>query len=381
MWKCYLIALIPCLIGAYLSIKSKKVHWIEWLGGSACAFIVAGIFHVCSVKGMTHDIETLSGRVSSGVHRAAWRERYKEAVYKTVTKTSGVGKNRRTYTERVFSHYETRYCNHPDTYTLNCTVGSPISVSRDFYYETVKLFGELKTVRGDRTTFKTGSTMVSGDPNDYHTSPVSGYLMPVTATHSFENRVKAAPSVFSFRKLTEKEAALVYDWPENDNRLKSSRVLGSAANKISTLEWDRMNARLGPVKGVNVIIIGFAGDSSIADIQEAKWIGGKKNDVVICYGADWARVFGWTESAMCKRSLESIVLESAKDDSIIPKIEAEIFKTYVLKDWSKFDYISVEPPSWAYIVLIVVMGATQVGLYVFFHKNDLDATGHNPYYR
>ena len=51
-------------------------------------------------------------------------------------------------------------------------------------------------------------------------------------------------------------------------------------------------------------------------------------------------------------------------------IEREIKANYRLKDWSKFDYITVEPPTWSYIVYILVLMVSQGGLYVWFHANE-----------
>ena len=123
---------------------------------------------------------------------------------------------------------------------------------------------------------------------------------------------------------------------------------------------------MGPHKRVNVIIVYFANkDSSISKWQQSKWIGGKKNDLVICYGgqknnkADWAFCFGWTEREQVKRNLETIFLENKIDNNIIPIIEQEIKNNYLIKDWTKLDYITIYPPIWSYWVLIILMIITQ----------------------
>jgi hypothetical protein len=64
------------------------------------------------------------------------------------------------------------------------------------------------------------------------------------------------------------------------------------------------------------------------------------------------------------------LLEKEKNTNIIKPIEEEIIANYIIKDWSKFDYISVEPPLWSYIVYIIVVIAAQVGFYIFAHKNE-----------
>ena len=59
----YLMAVIPLLVGGVIWIFSRKVNWIEWAIGSACAFALAGIFHLIAIHGMTGDTETWSGQI------------------------------------------------------------------------------------------------------------------------------------------------------------------------------------------------------------------------------------------------------------------------------------------------------------------------------
>ena len=62
-----------------------------------------------------------------------------------------------------------------------------------------------------------------------------------------------------------------------------------------------------------------------------------------------------------KRNLESILLKGPVDQLILPKIQNEVMKNYKLKDWKKFNYISIEPPLWSYLVMLAVLTITQGG--------------------
>jgi len=365
MWMYYLVACIPPVIGAVLWVKTREVVWWEWLGSAALGFIVAGIIHALVMFGMTSDVETWSGKISYAVHYPRWVEEYT----KTHTRTVGSGKNARTETYTTIEHRT-----HPEHWVAFLGFGSAEEereISREFFSEIVKSFGgQVDTISGRRPGFD------GGDRNDYHAKNRTGYIYPVTTTKTFENRVKCAPSVFSYVEVPENSP--VYDWPENEDWRHSNRLLGSAKNGVTLYEWDCMNTRLGASKKVNVILIGFGErDASVAQLQEAKWIGGKKNDLVLCYGGSnekpsWAVVFGWTEREIVKRNLEAILLENPVNNDLIPKIEAEIRANYVIKDWSKFDYIDVTPPWWGIIVLIVVMAVLQVGFMVWAFRNGED---------
>jgi hypothetical protein len=208
--------------------------------------------------------------------------------------------------------------------------------------------------------------MLEGDPNDYHVSNKSGYIYPVTRLDTWENRLKAGPSVYSYEKVP--EGVKVYDWPENPNVFQSGRLIGLTGD-IDLLAFDQMNARLGFKKRVNVILIGFGKqDSTIAHYQEAKWFGGKKNDLVICFGGNpdkpnWVYVFGWTEKNIVKRNIESLIFTYGVSKETLPKIEDEIVKNYTIRNWHEFDYMKIQPRTSTYVWFTIMMVITQAGFY------------------
>jgi len=353
MWLLYLIAALPILAWAIVFYMDRKVTWWEWLGGSVVGFIVAGIFHLITVFGMTADTQTLSGEITTATHYPRWVEEYEETHSETTTDSHGHSHTRYWTT--------TEHRTHSEHWGCEDNLGRSLDITESFFEQIRQNFNSLDT----ETPYKSG--FYSGDKHTYVSHNRTGYLYPVTALRTFENRIKAAPSVFSFVKVPTNVAVFAY--PANQDWLASNRLLGTAGASIDLFEWDRMNARLGPSKRVNVIAIGFTGlDSSIGDWQQAAYIGGKKNDLVITYGGSdplhpqWVKVFGWTEAELVKRNLETIILRNPFDTSILPLLEKEIRQNYQLKDWHKFDYITVEPPGWSYLILLLVMAVAQGGL-------------------
>jgi hypothetical protein len=181
--------------------------------------------------------------------------------------------------------------------------------------------------------------------------------------------------VFSFVKVP--DSVKVFEYPKNPSVWTSGRLLGTAKS-VGIYEWDQMNARLGPLKKVNVIMVGFppGTETMRGQYQQAKWLGGKKNDLVITFAGspgqtpEWVFTFGWTEQEMVKRLIDGYVAEMATDSAIIPGIEKYVRDHYVIKDWDKFDYLGIEPPGWSYIVFLLVMAAAQAGFYFFAHMNE-----------
>jgi hypothetical protein len=364
MWLLYVFALIPVVIGFIIWIFHDEVNVVEWLIGSVAAFIVAGIVHGCAIVGMTHDKEVWSGRITRAVHYPEWIEEYQEAVYRTVTHRDSKGNS---YTTQEFSHYETKHRTHYEYWEAETDLNYNKEIDCKFFKEIANNFGNLTT----ETPYKSGFD--SGDKNIYVVYNKTGYIYPVTDTRSFQNRIKAAPSAFSFPKVPEN--VKVYQYPYPDNWRISNRLLGE--NRININELDKMNSRLGFKKQVNVIMINFGNqDSSISQWQEAKFVGGKKNDIVLCYGGSksngvgWSYCFGWTEKTLCKRNLETILMTNPINNNILPIIEKEIVKNYIIKDWSKFDYITIEPRNGTYTWYFIAMFVTQIGIWLFFIFND-----------
>lgn len=382
----YLIACIPVAIGGYLYYKNKEILWQEWVIGSIAAFILAGIIHTCAYFGLTEDYEMWSGQVTSIEHHPRWVEEYQQMRTRQVACGRDSNGNTKYRTE---TYYTIEHDTHPEHWLANRSFGSAfdaVEIGISDYNRLFKLFGS-KIVDGGKQSTHHGGHRYSGDNQIYTTKNDTRYVEPTTKTFYFENRIKAAPSVFSFTEVP-KEIE-VFEWPTCSSLFKSDRLLGTACNLIDIYKWDCMNSDIGPNKLCNVIMVGFGRKGSeYGQWQEAKWIGGKKNDIVICFGgggtnksANWCYVFGWTEKEIVKKNIETILLNNSINDNIIKLIKSEIYKNYELKDWSKFDYIQITIPSGAIWIFIILLGITQFGLWIFFHRNEWSKGRINNRYR
>jgi hypothetical protein len=381
MYIFWLTAAILAAVGGLLWYKLKTINAYEWAGGAAVAFIMAGIFQFMAVYGATSDVETWSGQLIEARFVPEWTEYYEVAVYRTEHRWTGSGKNRRRVSYQVFDHWSPRTRTHQRHWTKTDSFGRDWEIGKTEYDYILKDFGKMDARNGTRRTSAHDSRMLSGDALDYVAVNVNNVIYPTTQVQSWENVLKAAPSVFSYSTLTvEKEnpnLTPLFDYPANGNPFTSDRLLGTAQSTITALEFDKFNSRVGPSKFINVILVGFGDtDSSVVKRQEAKWIGGKKNDFIVMYGGkdkfkpSWCQVVSWTESDLCKRNVETIVLENKVDNSILPLLEKEIRERYVLKDWHKFDYVVIEPPTWSIVWFFVVVVLVQGGLWTWFHLNE-----------
>lgn len=389
MWIFWILALLPISIAGLLVLLNRNVSYVEWLISTGVALLMALIFQISASVGMTDDIETWSGYVTNARQFSRWQEYYQEAIYRTeyyqdtetyyTTDDKGHRHSHtRTVTKsrRVFDHWEDRKRWHEAHWEVYTTLGNWDIDQTKYIYLTQK-FNDNHPVKGKRTTWEHNSRMIGGDPNDYVADNKTKWIEPVTVTKHFKNKIKAAPSLFSYSKVPTN--IVVHSWPKSQNLFVSDRVMGTAKSVITTLNWDQMNAVLGASKKVNLIVVGF-GDSGMdmAGWQESAWIGGKKNDLIICYGgkanepATWVKVFGWTEKNIVKQNIQTLFLQNPVNDTIIPLIHNEVIANYVIKDWKKFDYITIEPPTWAYWVYFIVMLVVQGALFFWYHINEID---------
>ena len=368
----YAMAMLPILIGLFLFAKKHEVVWWEWLAGSAIALLMAALFHWIAIQAQCRDHEIFSGRVISATHHPWW----KDEVHHSETTTDSKGN---THTRHWVTHTE-----HPEHWTCEADFGSYSStveheIDQTFFQQIAIKFcsGKLRTIQPGKPDF------YKGDKNDYVADNKTGYVYPVTRRMTFQNRVKASPSLYSYAPVS--KDAKVFPYPRCNNPFASDRLIGTAKKTIPLRDFDVMCSLLGPKKKVNLIMIGF-GDvgSEIAHVQEAAWIGGKKNDLVLCYGGpdpkrpSWAWTFGWSDAEIVKRNLDTILLQQPVDASIIPVIENEVYRNYTIKNWEDFNYLQVDPPRWSYWVYVIVMIGVQIGFWFWARMNQFGKYGTNP---
>jgi len=387
----YIFAIIPFLLGGYFWYRGKQVVIVEWLIGSAVGFILAGIFHFFAIRGQTDDKEVWSGQITYAKQFSAWTEYYEEAIYRTEYKNvrsyvAGTkGRDGHYATTRVayqvFSYWAPRQRDHKAKWEMYSNIDTSYIISLIKYQDISRKFGQTKPIKGDRTTSAHDSKMIGGDPNDYITVNGDSWVEPITKNVHFANRMKATPSVFSFPSVPEKMA--VFPYPYCPDEFSSNRLLGNANTFISALAFDQFNAVVGPQKKVNVIMVGMSAStaSSFGKWQEAAWIGGKKNDIVIVYASDngknieWVTTFGWTNSKTVLRMIESSVMENGINNKLLPIIQQDIIKYYQLKDFTKeFAHLAISARPIHLIWYLIVVSVVQFGLWYYFHNNEFKKT-------
>ena len=368
MYFFYTLAFVFTVVGAVFWIKSPRITWQEWLLSSVVAFGLAGTFHLISYFGRTADLEMWRGEVVKIVYYPKWVEEYQQSH--TETYACGSDSDGRTkYCTRTY--YTTEYRTHYPYWQAETNIEKNFNIKKEKYENLAQIMGGKQV---SERIYKSG--FYSGDRNIYYYKNLSENIIPVNSVKRWSNRLKASPSIYSFAKVSKDQENLLFPWPNGENHFDSGTLLGQSGG-IDLFSWDVLASKVGPEKQANIIFVGFPSGSSsdLGQWQQALWAGGKKNDIVIAAAlngekAEWAFSFGWSENSQVFAELDSIVSTNPINNEILPKIEKAIIENYERKSWKDFDYISVEPPSWAFWVYPLFMVVFQVLIFIWAYRND-----------
>ena len=129
--------------------------------------------------------------------------------------------------------------------------------------------------------------------------------------------------------------------------------------------------------------------------QEAFWQGGNKNEFIVMVGINakqevqWAHVASWTDAEMFKVQAREFAQNQKQLDLVAmanwlgERVQQE---TVIRKDFREFAYLTVEPPPWAVISILLVTLVSCVLLAAWAVNNELTIDtsiaelGHDAYY-
>lgn len=266
------------------------------------------------------------------------------------------------------------------------------STTCDTCYEHFNDFDhDLKTTLGNITIDRIDRQGVRVPPR-YESAKVGD---PVAMTQFYINYIKAAPdSLFNtaqnaillerFKDKLPEYPLRVYDYHYID------RVIPVGVTVPGLAAWNMKLANalreLGPLKQANVVIvITNEVEANYANALAAKWLGGKKNDVVVVLGApefpkrQWARVVSWTDNQVFKIELrdELQAMDEFHADEVIAAIAKHIGSSFVRKPMKDFEYLkgAISPPTWLLVVLFLLSVGASVGCTLFLVNNNVRTPG------
>ena len=121
--------------------------------------------------------------------------------------------------------------------------------------------------------------------------------------------------------------------------------------------------------------------SGYDDTLEAKWLGGKQNDVIVSIGVSDDEIksvysFGFSQDARVYYSIMRIVKEMKtiknSESALAEIISGEVEKDFVRKDMKTYEYLkdNIDPPTWLVILAALISIIGSGWLTNLAHKQD-----------
>lgn len=209
---------------------------------------------------------------------------------------------------------------------------------------------------------------------------------PVSLTESYINYLKASEhSLFNDSKLLNKYSDRVPEYPSKVYDYHYvDRVI---TDKVALPDQDKWNQALadmvktlGEKYQVNTIVIFTSVDQQdYYNAVRQKWLGGKKNDVILIVGTPnypditWVRVLSWTDNELFKVELQDDVYNLRKittPDAVLTQMHDHIAKNYVRKEMKDFEYLKDEvspEPEW-YVIAVIIAFMVCGGMHYWIRK-------------
>jgi hypothetical protein len=382
VYLCLLIPLITIIV-LFVMFKHKTVWW-EFLIPVAATLLFILISKQIAISSLTDDTQYLGGYVKEVRYYEPWNERvscrhpkyctrYKSCCTRTKNGCTGCLDRYQCGWQHL---YDVDY--HPASWTMETNLGT-IYISEQRYKEILTknfkvnpIFHELNrhshTIDGD---------MYSGTWNGTDET-----IVPITIEDHYENRPQASHSIYHFNEVDTfdiREYGL-YKYPTINDHNYQKTLLG-INDPIAERKLAVLNARLGELKHVRVFILVF-NDKSVdaGHLQERYWQGGNKNEFVICVGLSedkevkWVYDFSWTEVEETKIETREFMLanESFDLNSLIDFTEQEINSKWIMRDFHKFDMLTIDPSMTAVFWIFFLTIVLNIGLAWWIVKNDLE---------
>lgn len=354
----FLLVALPAVLLPFVAkaLFPHKLCWKEFGINVFVALSVSSIVYALGVFSQIHDVEILNGEVVSKTRKHGHYERsYDCNCHQTC---SGSGQSR-SCSRTCSTCYEDRYT---VVWTSHTTLGD---------YEIDSL--------------DSGSKSVYNKPDpDFYSKINKGD--PVARRHSFINYVKAAPDSLFHKTYFNKEAlSLVPEYPDAVYGYYSlNRVLSIGVSIPDLTAWNldvsNMLKTLGPVKQANVILVFVKDkDQSFVHAIEGKWIGGKKNDIIVVVGTsafpkiDWVHVSSWTDSEIFKVKLRDdlVALQNVDRARFIDAITKNTLASFERKRMEDFEHLKYksEPSTFILFLAVALSVITSLSLSFYFYKH------------
>jgi len=365
IWFLMLIPLVATIV-AFMFIPKHKIAILEYAALFGVTLITILISKFAIEKSMTSDTEFWN-EIAVEVE---YEGKYDEYIHKTCTRQVPCGTDANGHIKYCTQTYNCDYIEH---YGPKWRIKSDNTVIRISNAE----YNRIKNKWGNEKKTGTHARAYTYDDGIYGSFWLSRreLIECMVTKHDYENRVQAAHTVFDFEEVKEGDVEKygLYNYPEIYDKYKQYHILGKgdASQKYAENNMRILNAELGPKKQLKAFILLFNNKTKQSGImQEAYWKGGNKNEFVLTIGVDddnkiqWAHPFSWAEKSIVKVETREFVIGQEYLDlaNISNFLYKELDEKFVRKQFSEFNYLTVQPSNNSIIIVMVIIILFNIGM-------------------
>jgi hypothetical protein len=386
--------LIPlvCCIFAYI-IWRKHFLWWELTLPTSIVWLFILVTKLSVEQSLLTDIEYRGGLIVEARYYEYWDTWVNKTCSRTYacgTYTTGTGSNKTTHTRYCTEYYDCSYCSRNDpNWVAYDNQGHSWNITKEEYNRLKKQWNSTpEFVELNRNiNYKYGC----GNDGDMYKIKWDGNILSSessTWTTTYENHVQVSKSHFDLRDVSEEEAKKfkLYEYPKISN-YKQKNILGlDSMNFISTnyklgayKQFEYLNGLYGPKRKMRIYVLLFNDKPyDIAIKQKNYWKGGNKNEIIICIDVDkntgkinWVYPFSWGENKRITVDLrEDIMNLKYLNFTSLYHIIDKSTENFKYRDFSQFNYLSVDIPNWIIIIIYIITTLITFGMLYYGYINE-----------
>lgn len=212
---------------------------------------------------------------------------------------------------------------------------------------------------------------------------------PVSKTDSYTNYIKGSPaSLFRHQGELEKYKDILPEYPDQIyDYYRIKRFVSVGVPIINIQKWNEglsiINSELGAKKQANMLVVFTNQPNDFFYALEEKWIGGKKNDIVLVIGtssektkAQWVQVMSLTKDKVLEVKLRDAVMDlpSLFPEDVLKTLHDNVDKFYSRKRMHDFEYLkaSIVPSFWEILIGLILSIIGSVVIFTIIYNAEMD---------
>lgn len=374
-----IIALICCLV-LWLTTKDRlkyKLLPVHYLMLCLTSVVVPVVTYFIMLSFNISSTEYLGYYVTSIKHYDSWDEWIEETCTREVP--SGVDADgNTTYTTET---YDCSYCkNHPEEWYYIDNTGDQWEITEDTYKILKERWGTPEIFIDMHRRYYTKD----GDAQEHKWNGNKKDAVTLTVSHTYKNKIKGSKSLFGFTEISKYEAEKLelFNYPEQKRIGKylatdQNPILGVSVHDTIASKFKFINGYYGKSHQFRLYILFFKGKSlDIVQSQRDYWLGGNKNELILCFGLDstdnkllWTDAFSWCDRPEIEISIRQYY--SGKDSVDLNELSYVMEKylkdgLWKRKEFKDYEYLNVELNGRQISWLIIITLLFNVGISFLF---------------